>query len=185
MGCGANSAGIAVASIFLAPRNGEEKSQHDWLAVDACGMCFVERRFVHVRPIEKNLFEFPVGKEIMDAPTWLEMGFYRRVACNSVEVSFCVPGSAACGSTCRRKGLVTSLCWFASIHFYLRLSQDFVFYRKRHPFQDLFCSTSTAPVASGIAAPPLACHWRFAKLPADQLTLQGNRDSNSYSCHQD
>lgn len=84
-----------------------------------------------------------------------------------------------------RKRLVTSLCWFASIHFYLRLSQDFVFYRKRHPFQDLFCSTSTAPVASGIAAPPLACHWRFAKLPADQLTLQGNRDSNSYSCHKD
>lgn len=39
----------------------------------------------------------------MDAPTWLEMGFYRRVACNSVEVSFCVPGSAACGSTCRKE----------------------------------------------------------------------------------
>lgn len=52
---------------------------------------------------KKNLFEFPVGKEIMDAPTWLEMGFYRRVACNSVEVSFCVPGSAACGSTCRKE----------------------------------------------------------------------------------
>ena len=39
--------------------------------------------------------------------------------------------------------------------------------------------SKTAPVASGIAAPPLACHWRFAELPADQLTLQGNRDSTS------
>lgn len=52
-GCGANSAVIAAASNFLAPRNGEEKSQHDLLAVDACCMCFVERRFVHVRPFKK------------------------------------------------------------------------------------------------------------------------------------
>ena len=112
-----------------------------WLAGSGCLLHVFCWKTFRPRPPywKRNLFEFPVGKEIMDAPTWLEMGFYRRVACNSVEVSFCVPGSAACGSTCRRKGLVTSLCWFASIHFYLRLLQDFVFYRKSHPFQDRTC----------------------------------------------
>ena len=120
-------------NFFWARRKAGEKSQHDWLAVDAakrecCTVFFVESgRFVHVRHVDevdsnhkndfKNPFEFLFGKEIHQLS---------RVAGNSVEVSFCVPGSAACGSTCRkrtkrRNGLVTSLCWLVSIHFYLQL----------------------------------------------------------------
>lgn len=44
-----------------------------------------------------------------------------------------------------RKRLVTSLCWFASIHFYLQLSQDFVQYSTGKDIHSKTCPAPQAP----------------------------------------